>query len=76
MLYDLCCMPKKDQCKSIDRKAACSTLVKLTPVVNFINVKGANFTYESLFSSYILALNKHLYKKHVRKTLMKLTPAA
>jgi len=41
--------------------------------VNFINVKRANFTYESLFSSYVLALNKHLYEKRTSKTLMKLT---
>ncbi len=44
-------------------------------VVNFINVKRANFTYESLFSSYVLALNELLYKKRTCKTLMKLTPA-
>jgi len=43
-------------------------------VVNFINVKRVNFTYGSLFSSYVLALNKLSYKKCVSKTLMKLTP--
>jgi len=32
------------------------------PAVNFINVKCTNFTYESLFSSYVLALNKLSYK--------------
>jgi hypothetical protein len=31
------------------------------------------FLYESFFSSYILALNELLYKKHVHKMLMKLT---
>jgi len=51
-------------------------LVELTPVVNFINVKCANFTYKSFFSSYILALNKLLYKKRARKMLMKLTPGS
>jgi len=30
-------------------KAAGRTLMKLTPVVNFINFKSSNFTYESLF---------------------------
>jgi len=43
-------------------------------VVNFINVKRANFTYKSLFSSYVWALNKFSYEKCARKTLMKLTP--
>jgi len=33
------------------------------PVVNFINVFRSNFSYKSLFSSYILALNKVLYEK-------------
>ncbi len=46
-------------------------LMKLSPVVN---VKRTNFTYEPLYSSYILALNKLLYKKCVQKTLMKLSP--
>ncbi len=31
------------------------TLMKLTPGVNFINVKRARFSYERLFSSYVLA---------------------
>ncbi len=44
-------------------------------MVNFINVKRPNFTYESLFSSYILALNKLSYEKRARKMLMKLTPS-
>jgi len=43
------------------------------PVVNFINVKFANCMYKSLFSSYVLALNKLSYVKCARKTLMKLT---
>jgi len=43
-------------------------------VVNFINVKRANFTYESLFSSYVLALNELSYERLVGKSLMKLTP--
>jgi len=33
----------------------------------------APFLFESLFSSYVLALNKLSYKKHVSKTLMKLS---
>ena len=49
-------------------------LMKLTPAVNFINIKCANFTYKSLFSSYVLALNEFLYKKCAQITLMKLTP--
>jgi len=47
---------------------------KKQPFVNFINVKHANFTYESLFSSYVLALNELSYKKRAHKMLMKLTP--
>jgi len=41
--------------------------------VNFINVLRTNFSYEPRFSSYVLALNKLLYKKFARLTLMKLT---
>ncbi len=41
--------------------------------VNFINVKCENFTCESIFSSYVLALNKFSYKKRAGKTLMKWT---
>jgi hypothetical protein len=43
-------------------------------VVDFINVKRAKFTYKSLFSSYVLALNELSYEKRTHKTLMKLTP--
>ncbi len=50
------------------------TLMKLTPGVNFINVKRTNFLYEHHFSSYILALSKNLYEKRAQKTLMKLRP--
>ncbi len=46
------------------------------PALNFINVKRTIFLYERRFSSYILALSKNLYKKFVRKTLMKLTPGS
>jgi hypothetical protein len=48
--------------------------VKDMPVVNFINVNRANFTSESIFSSYVLALNKLSNKYGARKMLMKLTP--
>jgi len=41
--------------------------------VNFINVKRAHFLYESLFSSYVLALNELSYEKFARLRLMKLT---
>jgi hypothetical protein len=51
------------------------TLMKLSPGVNFINVLFARFWYEILFSSYVLALKELLYKKHVRKTLVKFTSA-
>jgi len=44
-----------------------------SPVVNFINVKCANFMYKSLFSSNVLALNELSYKKCACKMLMKLT---
>jgi len=43
------------------------------PSVNFINVNRARFSYEWLFSSYILALNELSYEKSARLTLMKLT---
>jgi hypothetical protein len=43
------------------------------PGVNFINVKRAHFSYERLFSSYVLALNELSYEKFARLTLMKLT---
>ncbi len=58
---------------STSAKAVRRTLMKLTLGLNFINVKRANFTYESLFYGYVLALNEVLYKKHACKTLMKLT---
>jgi len=51
----------------------------LHAVVNFINILGANFTYESLFGSFFYLhvtrekLSKRRYKK-IRKMLMKLTP--
>jgi len=55
--------------------------MKSSPVVNFINVKCANFTYESLFGSFLYLhgtrekLPKRcLYIKSARKTLMKSTP--
>ncbi len=48
-------------------------LVFKQPSVNLINVKRARFTYERLFSSYVLALNKVLYEKFTLLTLMKLT---
>ncbi len=48
--------------------------VKLTHVVNFINLKRANYTYKSIFYSYVLALNKLSYKKRAHKMFMKLTP--
>jgi len=40
----------------------------------FHHIKCMHFLYERLFSSYVLALNKLLYKKFARLTLMKLTP--
>ena len=46
---------------------------QLRPGVNFINVKRAHFSYERLFSSYVLALNELSYEKFARLTLMKLT---
>ncbi len=51
------------------RKAAHGTLIKLTPGVNFINVKRAHFLYKHLFSSYVLALNKLWYEKFVHKNI-------
>jgi hypothetical protein len=46
------------------------------PGVNFVNVLRVPFSYESLFSSYVLALNELSYKKRTRKMLMKLTPGS
>ncbi len=48
-----------------------------SPMVNFINVKRANFTYESLFWQLYLVtfwLVKNSYEKCARLMLMKLTP--
>jgi len=49
------------------------------PVVNFINVKHTNFSYEhcvlAAFSGYMYVEKQRPYKKFVRKMLMKLTPA-
>jgi len=43
------------------------------PGVDITNVLRAPFSYKSLFSSYVSALNELSYKKHERKTLMKLS---
>ncbi len=55
-------------------------LVKLTPVINFINILRKNFSYERCFGSffYVHVTRKklpkqHTYKKFVNKLLMKLT---
>jgi len=42
--------------------------------VNFINILHALFSYESLFKAKLKAEKRLLYKKCVRKMLMKLTP--
>ncbi len=55
-------------------QSSCRTVQSHSAAVNFINDKCANFTYKSLFSSYILALNELSYEKHARKMLTKLTP--
>jgi len=56
--------------------------MKLTPGVNFINVKRTNFLYKRSFGSFYYVhvtrkkLSKqHSYEKFVRLTLMKLTTA-
>jgi len=49
------------------------TTLKSRTGVNIINILHANFSYERLFYSYILALNELSYKKFARLTLMKLT---
>jgi hypothetical protein len=56
-------------------------LVKFTPVVNFINILRANFSYESIFYSFFYLYvtreklpKRHSYKKFAHKMLMKLTP--
>ncbi len=49
-----------------------------SPGVNFINIKRANFLYETsfwqLFSSYMYMKKWRLFEKFVRLRLMKLTP--
>jgi len=59
-------------------EAASEKLVKLSPSVNLINVKRANFSYKccilAAFSSYIYIKKRCLYEKFVHKMLMKLTP--
>jgi hypothetical protein len=61
-----------------DLRAACKTLVKSIPEVNFINIKRTNFSYKchvlEAFSSYMYVEKRHLYEKFVCKMLMKLTP--
>jgi len=44
-----------------------------TSGVNFINVLRTHFSYEHLFSSYVLALNELSYEKFASLMLMKLT---
>jgi len=69
---------KKKQKKSASK---IEFFVGLAPGVNFINILCTLFSYISLFSSFSLVTfgflifgAKILYKKHVHKTLMKLTP--
>jgi len=59
----------------------CSSTPNWKSVVNFINILRTNFSYERCFGSFSLVTCKkeqlpkrHLYKKFVRKLLMKLTP--
>ncbi len=51
--------------------------MKLTPMVNFINILCSHFLYESLFgsffSSYVLTEKALSYEKNTLKMLMKLT---
>ncbi len=60
-------------CRGLEDLSEQILRVSFGPSVNFINVKRTNFTYESLFSSYVLALNELSYKKRACKMLMKLT---
>jgi len=59
-------------------KAASRTLMKLTPSVNFINVKCTRFSYKCHFSSYmyvVKAAKTYIHTKNSYvKMLMKLTP--
>ncbi len=54
-------------------------MYQLFSVVNFINVKRTNFSYEdcvsAAFSSYMYVEKRRSYVKFVRLKLMKLTPA-
>jgi len=56
------------------RKVAKNLIVKLTPVVNFINIKRANFLYEFIYIAKTKLEKGRSYEKFVRKMLMKLTP--
>jgi len=63
---------------SVRVKAASRTLMKLTPVVNFINAFWACFSYKSAFCCQNVTREKlreaFSYEKCVPKMLMKLTP--
>jgi len=72
---------KKTQSQTVSKentliqKAAHKMLVKLTPAVNFINVKRANFLFKSSFKGQNVSRKKDVRtKKCVRLMLMKLTP--
>jgi hypothetical protein len=53
-------------------------LMKLTPAVNFINVKRTNFSYKrrvsAAFSNYMYVEKRCSFEKFAHKMLMKLTP--
>jgi len=49
-------------------------LVRLTPVVNFINVMCARFLYKFFNKAKMYLEKRRLYEKYVRKMFVKLTP--
>jgi len=76
--------PKTQLCHFLGRnfgpKHTCKMLLKLTPGVNFINILHTNFSYKRRFGCFFYVhvtkeklLKQRLYKKIVRRMLMKLT---
>ncbi len=57
---------QNNESKSTGKKAARRMLMKLTSVVNFINVSRANFTYQSLFVSFFYS---HVTREKLPKRL-------
>jgi len=53
--------------KNIGTKGARKILMKLTPAVNFINIKRTSFSYERHFGSFFLRMYVRMYIKKLPK---------